>query len=74
VNTQERSLDHYCGQWPQSSSSSVSVMQRVFLSGGEPLLRRDLPEIVDMYSSFIIGLPTNATPRPGHGAAAGRGG
>jgi hypothetical protein len=27
---------------------------------------------VDMYSSFIIGLPTKATPRPGHGAAAGR--
>jgi MoaA/NifB/PqqE/SkfB family radical SAM enzyme len=36
-------------------------VQRVFLSGGEPLLRRDLPEIVDMYCDFIIGLPTNAT-------------
>jgi MoaA/NifB/PqqE/SkfB family radical SAM enzyme len=36
-------------------------VQRVFLSGGEPLLRRDLPDIVDMFSGFILGLPTNAT-------------
>src|SRR6266567_7419147 len=41
--------------------ASLAGVQRVFLSGGEPLLRRDLPEIVDMYSPFIIGLPTNAT-------------
>ena len=41
--------------------SSLAGVPRVFLSGGEPLLRRDLPEIVDMYSGFIIGLPTNAT-------------
>ena len=41
--------------------ASLAGVQRVFLSGGEPLLRRDLPEIVDMYSDFIIGLPTNAT-------------
>jgi MoaA/NifB/PqqE/SkfB family radical SAM enzyme len=41
--------------------ASLAGVQRVFLSGGEPLLRRDLPEIVDMYSEFIIGLPTNAT-------------
>ncbi|MFF4987737.1 radical SAM protein [Streptosporangium saharense] len=34
---------------------------RVFLSGGEPLLRRDFPEIVDMYQEFVIGVPTNAT-------------
>jgi MoaA/NifB/PqqE/SkfB family radical SAM enzyme len=34
--------------------------KRVFLSGGEPLLRRDFPEIVDMYRDFIIGVPTNA--------------
>lgn len=39
----------------------LSGVQRVFLSGGEPLLRRDLPEIVDMFAEFIIGLPTNAT-------------
>ena len=41
--------------------ANLAGVQRVFLSGGEPLLRRDLPEIVDMYSEFIIGLPTNAT-------------
>jgi MoaA/NifB/PqqE/SkfB family radical SAM enzyme len=41
--------------------TSLAGVPRVFLSGGEPLLRRDLPEIVDMYSGFIIGLPTNAT-------------
>jgi len=40
---------------------NLAGVQRVFLSGGEPLLRRDLPEITDMYAGFIIGLPTNAT-------------
>ena len=40
---------------------NLAGVQRVFLSGGEPLLRRDLPEIADMYSGFILGLPTNAT-------------
>jgi MoaA/NifB/PqqE/SkfB family radical SAM enzyme len=41
--------------------ANLAGVQRVFLSGGEPLLRRDLPEIVEIYSQFIIGLPTNAT-------------
>jgi molybdenum cofactor biosynthesis enzyme MoaA len=41
--------------------ANLAGVQRVFLSGGEPLLRRDLPEIVDMFSGFIVGLPTNAT-------------
>lgn len=41
--------------------ANLAGVQRVFLSGGEPLLRRDLPEIADMYSPFIIGVPTNAT-------------
>jgi MoaA/NifB/PqqE/SkfB family radical SAM enzyme len=41
--------------------ANLTGVQRVFLSGGEPLLRQDLPEIVEMFSSFIIGLPTNAT-------------
>jgi MoaA/NifB/PqqE/SkfB family radical SAM enzyme len=41
--------------------ANLAGTQRVFLSGGEPLLRRDLPEIVDMYAGFILGLPTNAT-------------
>jgi hypothetical protein len=40
---------------------NLGGVQRVFLSGGEPLLRQDLPEIVDMFGDFIIGLPTNAT-------------
>jgi MoaA/NifB/PqqE/SkfB family radical SAM enzyme len=40
---------------------NLAGVRRVFLSGGEPLLRRDLPEIAGMYSDFIVGLPTNAT-------------
>ncbi|HEV2378076.1 MAG TPA: radical SAM protein [Streptosporangiaceae bacterium] len=40
---------------------NLAGVGRVFLSGGEPLLRRDLPEVVDMFSGFILGLPTNAT-------------
>ena len=34
--------------------------KRVFLSGGEPLLRRDFVEIADMFRDFIVGVPTNA--------------
>lgn len=34
---------------------------RVFLSGGEPLIRRDFVEIVDIFRDHIIGVPTNAT-------------
>lgn len=35
--------------------------KRIYLSGGEPLLRSDLKEIIDIfYKDFIIGLPTNA--------------
>lgn len=41
--------------------ANLAGVRRVFLSGGEPLLRRDLPEIVDMFSGFVLGLPTNAT-------------
>lgn len=42
--------------------ASLGGVQRVFLSGGEPLLRKDFGEIVDMYSGdFILGIPTNAT-------------
>jgi molybdenum cofactor biosynthesis enzyme MoaA len=33
----------------------------VFLSGGEPLLRKDFMEIVDIFKEHIIGVPTNAT-------------
>ena len=42
--------------------ANLAGVPRVFLSGGEPLLRRDFGEIVDMYhTDFIIGVPTNAT-------------
>jgi MoaA/NifB/PqqE/SkfB family radical SAM enzyme len=41
--------------------TNLAGVERVFLSGGEPLLRRDLLEIVGMFDGFIIGLPTNAT-------------
>ncbi len=41
--------------------ANLAGVARVFLSGGEPLLRRDLLDIIDMYAGFIIGLPTNAT-------------
>lgn len=39
----------------------LAGVRRVFLSGGEPLLRRDLVEVVEMFGGFIVGLPTNAT-------------
>lgn len=41
--------------------ANLAGVQRVFLSGGEPLLRRDFVDIVEMYSQFILGVPTNAT-------------
>jgi len=40
---------------------NLAGTKRVFLSGGEPLLRRDIGDIVDLYQEFILGLPTNAT-------------
>src|SRR5262245_10201542 len=40
---------------------NLAGVQRVFLSGGEPLMRKDFGDIVDMYSEFILGVPTNAT-------------
>lgn len=40
---------------------SLAGVPRVFLSGGEPLLRRDFVDIVDIFSDHIIGVPTNAT-------------
>jgi MoaA/NifB/PqqE/SkfB family radical SAM enzyme len=42
-------------------SASLAGVQRVFLSGGEPLLRRDLLEVIGLFDDYIIGLPTNAT-------------
>jgi MoaA/NifB/PqqE/SkfB family radical SAM enzyme len=40
---------------------NLAGVRRVFLSGGEPLLRRDIVEIIEMFRDFIVGLPTNAT-------------
>lgn len=42
-------------------AANLAGVQRVFLSGGEPLLRRDLVDVVAAFEGFIIGLPTNAT-------------
>jgi MoaA/NifB/PqqE/SkfB family radical SAM enzyme len=40
----------------------LAGVQRVFLSGGEPLMRRDFGDIVDMFApDFLLGIPTNAT-------------
>lgn len=40
---------------------NLAGVPRVFLSGGEPLLRPDFVEIVDIFRRHIIGVPTNAT-------------
>jgi MoaA/NifB/PqqE/SkfB family radical SAM enzyme len=45
----------------QRMKDNLYGVPRIYLSGGEPLLRKDLPEILDMfYGSFVVGLPTNA--------------
>ncbi|MCG2697742.1 radical SAM protein [Candidatus Parcubacteria bacterium] len=37
-------------------------VSRVYISGGEPLLRKDLLQVLELfYSDFVVGLPTNAT-------------
>jgi MoaA/NifB/PqqE/SkfB family radical SAM enzyme len=49
---------------------NLAGVQRVFLSGGEPLLRRDFGNIVAMYTEdFILGVPTNATRGLQHAAS-----
>jgi MoaA/NifB/PqqE/SkfB family radical SAM enzyme len=40
---------------------NLAGVPRVFLSGGEPLLRRDFVDVVDMFTGTVIGVPTNAT-------------
>jgi MoaA/NifB/PqqE/SkfB family radical SAM enzyme len=50
--------------------SHLAGVNRVFLSGGEPLLRQDFGDIVDMYTGhFILAIPTNATRGLQHAAA-----
>ncbi|MEU5436472.1 radical SAM protein [Streptomyces sp. NPDC020719] len=42
--------------------ANLQGVSRVFLSGGEPLIRKDFGDIVDMYyKDFILAVPTNAT-------------
>jgi MoaA/NifB/PqqE/SkfB family radical SAM enzyme len=45
----------------QRIRENLTGVPRVFLSGGEPLLRRDIVDIVEMFAGTVIGLPTNAT-------------
>lgn len=41
---------------------NLAGVARVFLSGGEPLLRKDFGEVVDIFSGHhIVAVPTNAT-------------
>jgi MoaA/NifB/PqqE/SkfB family radical SAM enzyme len=42
---------------------NLADVPRVFLSGGEPMLRPDLPAIAELFkeAGTIVGLPTNAT-------------
>lgn len=49
----------------------LAGVPRVFLSGGEPLMRKDFGDIVAMYhdAGHIIGVPTNATHGLQHAAA-----
>lgn len=50
--------------------ANLAGVPRVFLSGGEPLLRQDFGEIADMYAPhFIVGIPTNATRGLRHAAS-----
>ncbi len=42
-------------------ASNLIGVPRIFLSGGEPLLRKDFDKVVEIFSdNHIIGLPTNA--------------
>lgn len=44
---------------------NLAGVQRVFLSGGEPLMRRDFGDILDLFApDFLLGIPTNATRAP----------
>ncbi len=45
----------------QTMRDHLAGVSRVFLSGGEPLLRRDFLDVVDIFAGHVIGVPTNAT-------------
>ncbi len=61
----------FCSEIENISDPSLSELRkmrdnlmgvpRIYISGGEPLLRKDLPQVLELfYGNFIIGLPTNA--------------
>lgn len=57
--------------WPRLDTmrANLAGVGRVFLSGGEPLMRRDFGDVVDMYAQdFLLGIPTNATRAHVHAA------
>ncbi|MFD8952479.1 radical SAM protein [Streptomyces xanthophaeus] len=64
-------------QMPDPTIEQLDVMRknlagvgRVFLSGGEPLMRRDFADIVDMWhKDAILAVPTNATHGKDHARA-----
>ena len=41
--------------------ANLGGVPRVFLSGGEPLIRRDFVEVLDLFSNRVVAVPTNAT-------------
>jgi MoaA/NifB/PqqE/SkfB family radical SAM enzyme len=47
----------------ETMRGNLAGVPRVFLSGGEPLMRRDFGDIVSMYhaAGHLLGIPTNAT-------------
>jgi MoaA/NifB/PqqE/SkfB family radical SAM enzyme len=47
----------------ETMSTNLAGVSRVFLSGGEPLMRRDFGDIAAMYhdAGYLLGIPTNAT-------------
>lgn len=56
MQTKDPTLDQIA-----SIQRNLAGVPRVFLSGGEPLLRRDFVEIVDIFHDHIVAVPTNAT-------------
>ncbi|MFJ4093426.1 radical SAM/SPASM domain-containing protein [Kitasatospora sp. NPDC089913] len=47
----------------ETMRDNLAGTKRLFLSGGEPLMRKDFGEIVDMFADedFVLAVPTNAT-------------
>jgi MoaA/NifB/PqqE/SkfB family radical SAM enzyme len=56
MQTKDSTLDQIA-----SIQRNLAGVPRVFLSGGEPLLRRDFVEIVNIFHDHIVAVQTNAT-------------